>query len=691
MTDENVRELRNEIKIEAAGSIDFEVEAFARVFARRLEEAEQIFDLNVEALQCRGPRGRRLELLGYAEDATDGSLTILASRYFGTNSSLTLTDAKDALGRATGFIESAADGWLNENLEPSSRESEYASYFRQRLKSGAVSRIRVALITDGVMSARIRTIESDTIAGLKTTFEIWDQRRILDVAQPETRSEDIEIDFTRWLPNGLPCLIASSDDSSLPSYLAVLPARVLVDIFEEHGSLLLESNVRTFLSARGAINRGIQETLRDAPDRFLAYNNGLTTTAVDVEVENVRRGTFLKSIKGWQIVNGGQTTASIAHFLRASKERNVDGVSVQMKLVVVDPAEASSVVHAVAKFANSQNRISGADLFSTHDFHVRMEQISRRLRAPAKEGQQYQSGWYYERARGQWENDRTARGALSEQKKFELEYPKPQRVTKTDWAKYAYCWGKKPHLVSKGAQSVFADYAIAVDKQWGSDDAQFGDGYFRNNIGKAIMYEQLRSAVLKQDWYTSSPGYLANIVAYAIARFALQIERQFGGAKYDFIRIWQRQAIDDPSVTALLDVAHAAQLHLTDDARPQANVTQWAKQEACWDRFAMSQIQLPTTIESTLISSEEARSVGRDERKRRVIDTEIEKIKQVMAVSTRTWMSIYQSGHLSPLENDLVQLFGLRTGNVPSERQANALLRLLGRMTEFGTIPRGSF
>jgi len=184
-----------------------------------------------------------------------------------------------------------------------------------------------------------------------------------------------------------------------------------------------------------------------------------------------------------------------------------------------------------------------------------MEQISRRLRAPAREGHQYRTGWYYERARGQWENDRAARGTPADQKKFELEYPKSQRITKTDWAKYAYCWGKKPHLVSKGAQSVFADYAVAVDKQWEVDDAAFSDGYFRTNIGKAIMFEALRSSVLKQDWYRAAPGYLANIVAYTISRFAHQIEVQFNGAKYDFAHVWERQSLTETALQALVEIA----------------------------------------------------------------------------------------------------------------------------------------
>jgi hypothetical protein len=691
---ETAEALRNEIKIEAAGSTGFELEAFARVFSRRLEEAEQVYDVNVEPLRCNGPRGRRLEILGYAEDATDGSLLLLAGRYFGNDETLTLTDARDAMGRATAFFESAVNGWIAENLEASSRESEYAEYFARQASLGAVARLRVALITDGIMSNRIRTIESGIVAGLKTTYEIWDQRRILDAALPEQGSEDIHVDFTRWLPGGLPCLIAESDDSATQTYLAVIPARLLAEVFDEYGSLLLESNVRTFLSARGAVNKGIQATLAQQPDRFLAYNNGLTTTATAVEIEQSAFGAVIRSIDRWQIVNGGQTTASIVHYLRGDKSRSVDDVQVQMKLVTVTDADAASIVQAVAKYANSQNRVSGADLFATHEFHVRMEQISRRLRAPAREGQQYQSGWYYERARGQWENDRSARGTAGEQKKFDLEYPKLQRVTKTDWAKYAYSWGQKPHLVSKGAQSVFADYAVAVDKAWKDNDDQFGDDYFRINIGKAIMFETLRMAILKQDWYRMAPGYLANIVAYAIARFALQIETQFHDLKYDFGRVWAQQTPSEITLAALLDVARLAQRHLTDESRPQANVTQWAKQQACWDQFARVQLRIPPGVDKDLIGKVEVHTQAQDARKQRAMDSGFEATRRVLAVSADVWHSIYGTSHhitVSPMERDLVQMFGLHPGKVPSERQAGALLRLLGRMADNGVIPPDSF
>lgn len=682
-------DIRNEIQIESAGSESFTLEAFARVFAKHLEESEQVFDLNVETLSCKGPRGKRLELLGYAEDTTDQSLILLAGKYFGTDETLTLSEAKDVLGRAVSFIEHSADGWLVENLELSSRESEYAGYFASKLSKSAYSRIRVLLITDGFMSERIKNIDSSSMNGIKVVYEIWDQKRLLESDLPEIGSEDIHVDFKKWLPDGLPCLAAETEDKSTETYLAVIPATVLYEIFDEFGSLLLESNVRTFLSARGAVNKGIQATLAQEPNRFLAYNNGLTTTATNVVVENKAGAKMIASIDKWQIVNGGQTTASIAHFLRGDKNRNVSQVFVQMKLVKVTDEDAASVVQAVAKYANSQNRVSGADLFATHEFHVRLEQISRRLKAPAKEGQQYQSGWYYERARGQWDYEKSSRGSVAEQKKFELEYPRAQKITKTDWARYSYCWGKKPHLVSKGAQSVFAEYAVAVDKEWETDDSRFNENYFQTNIAKAIMYEQLRATISNQDWYKASQGYLANIVAYSISKFAFELEKQFPNQKFDFGGVWRTQSLSELVLSQLIEIAKITQKYLTDDRRPQANVTQWAKQQACWEGFMKIPLMLNKVLTDELLSSSEAATMERDSKKVRQMDSEFELVAKILKVPAATWNVILQSNSsipISPTEKSLMEEFGITKGKVPTDRQAKVLSQVLNRFVDNGAI-----
>jgi hypothetical protein len=682
-------DIRDEISLEAAGSDAFSLEAFARVYAKYLEDAEQVFDLNVEVLSCRGPRGKKLELLGYAEDETDQTLTVLAGKYFGSDETLTLGDAKDALSRARGFIESSIDGWLSNNLEISSREAEYAAYFASKFERNQVSKIRIILITDGFMSDRIRTLESETLVGKKVVYEVWDQKRVLESELPELGSEDIHVDFKRWLPLGLPCLVADTNDLATQTYLAVIPANILFAIFEEFGSLLLESNVRTFLSARGAVNKGIQSTLAQEPNRFLAYNNGLTTTATKVDIEKTDMGFSIVGMDRWQIVNGGQTTASIAHFLRGDRNRNVDSVHVQMKLVKVTDSDSASVVQAVAKYANSQNRVSGADLFATHEFHVRLEQISRRLKAPTKEGEQYRSAWYYERARGQWEYEKVSQTTAKELKKFELEFPRSQKITKTDWARFSYCWGKKPYLVSKGAQSVFAEYAVAVDKEWENDDSRFNENYFKTNISKAIMYEALRSAVLREEWYTSSQGYLANIVAYAISKFALEIEKQKHGSKYNFEQVWNQQSLPEATLAELLLLSRAAQVFLTSPSRPQANVTQWAKQQACWDGFSKVTHTLSDALDNDLVDSEVVFTQERDAKKTRKMDAEFEDISRVIAVSRQTWGSVASAISqvpISPMETSLISEFGSGIGKVPSDRQARALLRMLDRFRQAGVI-----
>ena len=688
-------ELRNEILVGAAGSAGLEVESFASVYAAKLEEAEQVFDFHVEPLKCLGPRGRRLELLGYAEDPTDGSLTVLAGRYGGWDSVLGLTEAKEVAGRATAFLESSANGWLQENLEISSREAEYAEYFAAQLNGKKYSRLRVVVITNGLMSDRIKAIPSSKVLGLNCSYEIWDRKRLLDSAHPGAGSESIRVDFTDWLPEGLPCLIADSSDETTSTYLAVLPAGVLASVFDEYGSLLLESNVRTFLSARGAVNKGIQGTLRHEPERFLAYNNGLTTTATGVMLGRGPSGTTIRSIDRWQIVNGGQTTASLLYFLRQNKSNSLDDVFVQMKLVMVSEEESAEIVQAVAKYANSQNRVTGADLFSTHEYHVRMEQMSRRLKAPAHEGDQFRTGWFYERARGQWENDRLAAGTRSAQKRFELEYPRKQKIVKTDLARYIVAWDMRPDLVSKGAQSVFSDFASAIDKAWTADESQFGDGYFKSCVGQAILFNETRTAVMRQEWYKNSTGYLANITAYAVSRFALEIGRQFGGSQFDWEKVWRNQALSNASLDGLLRSARLAQMHLTDSRRPQANVTQWAKQEACWKRFSEVPLTLPDAVRLDLLDRRRAQQRSREERVQREMDSGFEQIERVLNVDQFVWEEIVAAGRsagLSPIESDLVLKVGVhRTIPVPSERQAAKLLSMFRRLEADGTIARGSF
>jgi len=193
------------------------------------------------------------------------------------------------------------------------------------------------------------------------------------------------------------------------------------------------------------------------PYMFFAYNNGITATAQEVETNVSETGLQITRIKDLQIVNGGQTTASLFHTRRKAKAP-LDGIFVQMKLAVIDSQESETVVPRISEYATTQNRVNAADFFSNHPFHIRMEEFSRRIWAPAKQGEQRETKWFYERARGQYA-DAHAKLTPGEQRRFKAENPKSQMITKTDLAKFENVWDEHPKWVNLGAQKNFAQYA----------------------------------------------------------------------------------------------------------------------------------------------------------------------------------------------------------------------------------------
>jgi hypothetical protein len=102
------------------------------------------------------------------------------------------------------------------------------------------------------------------------------------------------------------------------------------------------------LQLKGAVNRGIRETLIHLPERFLAYNNGISATASKVELRDLGGVSGIRRIHDFQIVNGGQTTASI-HSSLMKKESDLTKVFVQMKLTVVEPQHLQEVVPEISR------------------------------------------------------------------------------------------------------------------------------------------------------------------------------------------------------------------------------------------------------------------------------------------------------------------------------------------------------
>ena len=427
------------------------------------------------------------------------------------------------------YLGEAVAGSFLEGREPASPEYQLAQTLRDltsRTGAEAVSRFRLYLVTDAQLSSRAKSLESSVAAGVPVEYHIWDVKRFHQVHESAQGRESLVLDLRDWGVTGVPALQVADTAGDITTYLAAVPGDVLAQLYRRHGSRLLEGNVRSFLTIRGKINKGIRETVMKDPSHFLAYNNGISATASAVEF----RGGSITKITDLQIVNGGQTTASLFYAQQASRELSLSDVFVQMKLVVVSSADVAEMVPRISRFANSQNAVREDDFFSNSPFHVRMEELSKRLLAPAKPGVNFQTKWYYERTRGQYLNERNRRTA-AEQRKFEAEFPRQQVITKTDAAKYVVAWERQPHMVSAGAQKNFKAFAALVAEKFAKQPEAYNEVYYSRLVAQAILFNSVRSAISKADWYES--GYLANLTAYAISKLSLEISR---GATHRTIR-----------------------------------------------------------------------------------------------------------------------------------------------------------
>ena len=363
--------------------------------------------------------------------------------------------------------------------------------------------------------------------------------------------------------------------------------------------------MRVFLQARTKVNRGIVNTVRESPNMFFAYNNGLTAIASHIDTERLSDGTLgIRSVTNLQIVNGGQTTASIL-YAKDQNKADLSDIFVQMKLSVIEPEEVEEIVPRISRFANTQNRISEADFFSNHPFHVEIEKLSRRLSAPPKRGTLVPTKWFYERARGQY-RDATAYGSAAERRRFTAEFPRSQVVNKTDLAKYSMTFECVPHLVSRGAQKCFLEFAEDISRIWEKYQDQFNEGYFRTVMAKAIVFRQTDRLIGRSDWYRADRGYKANIVTYTVAWlvYYLKVERR---RALDLQAIWSRQELPEKLEAALVHVAHEVVIAIKDTPEDVRNVTEYAKRQQCWAIISKLEIPLPPNLGSSTISLDEAR------------------------------------------------------------------------------------
>ena len=664
-------------------------EAFVEEVLERLREAGELPDAEACPEQVAGQRNRRIELDAFAYDDADDSLHLfIAIRDGGEEMPPTigLQDAKNlGFGRLMGFFEQARSGWLTKNTE----ESRPLWALARRVEtSGKPSAVRLNILTDRMVSERVRDIPGEqTAEGVPVTFQIWDITRLKRIHEARNVRDDLLVDFSSLAGGGLAALPAAAGFGDYDAFLTVIPGEVLADIYIRHGSRLLEGNVRTFLGRRGSTNKGIAETLAKEPARFFAYNNGIAATASAVTtIPGPGKTLVLAGVTDLQIVNGAQTTASLASLQRDGK-LPASTVFVPMKLSVVKPEVAADLIPRISRFANSQNGVRASDFFANHQFHQRMEEISRRILAPAIGGSQVQTHWYYERARGQYLNDQTVMTA-AQRERFARMSPRDQVITKTDLAKVENCFDQLPDIAAKGAEKSFTEFAERVTKAW-ADERQrklYGDDWYRGAVARVMLFRATEGLVSDAPWYEG--GYRAQIVAYTTARLAALAHTESAGGQLDYARIWAAQTVGEVLERQLLMIAEVMMNILRNPPLAGQNISEWAKQQACRRTALETPVPIDSGLGRYLIGKDDTRAANRGHRDTQRVTEGLVALTEVIEFGAAGWLALQSfarpRGLLMPDDDRALRVACSIPGSLPTDKQADRLLQVLRRCEDAG-------
>lgn len=691
---DDLLEYKNELysisNIDADKNAIFPEESFFEHVSDMLSEAGVLDDVQYCPYRNR-IKGMRLD--GYSWNALEKTICGIIVNF--TNEpdhieTLTKTQIKDISKRVTKFFEGSVDKIFLDSLEITDpgriAADEISHYLDEALK------IRVLIFTDQKLSTRVKKLSIEEILETDTSIEIWDLARLKELSQSGNDFEDFTVDI-KALGGELKVLPANNLEDGVSTYLGIMPGTLLSDIYDEHGQRLLESNVRTFLDFRAGTNKGMRKSLLTEPERFFAYNNGLTVTATAIQTEVLEGQTVVTELENMQIVNGGQTTASI-YFSPRDKgklkgedreyfysEIDLSKVFVQMKLTVVGEKEtADKLKRNIATFANSQNSIQQSDLVSNHPFHTNIETRSRKQLMPAGETG-FPTKWFYERVRGQYSTQLRAM-STSRQNKFIAEYPKKQVFTKTDMAKYENTWRMKPYDVKRGAQANLKILGQSILKEFANNEDDFGAVFYNDLVAKMILFKNADFEIPRSDWYRAEKGFKAEVVTYTLAllRYALKKNNQ----DINLSRIYQNQKVSSSLLTFIVNLAKKVRDNLTDPnfRGGVANPSEFAKSEKGWLRYQEMDVDLSGLDDKDILNAKEINQESNEKREKITVSKSISDLEAVLNISAREWESIsafnsetypYFHKYVS-IPNVCVSL--IKHGKVPSDKQLKAAIQV---------------
>ena len=571
------------------------------------------------------------------------------------------------------FYREAMTGILlkSVNIENTDEIAEVAKLVQST--KGNINQLRVYVITNGLTdpSAVPSAVEAD-FDDFIIEYNVWDMQRVYQQHNIRAGKEKVEIDFPTEYNTRIQCLKMSDDNPFVDAYLAIMPGVTLAKIYKKYQQVLLEKNVRTFLQFKGKVNKAIRKTLREEPDMFFSYNNGISTTATEIELKRKDGIVYITNLYDWQIVNGGQTTASIAACLN-DRDVKLEKVFVPMKISVIRNSDDSdSIVKAISTTSNSQTAIKNSDFSANEPYLIDLEKFSRSEWVPNGNNMPI-CKWYFERTRGQYLDQLSQLSGYNE-KAFKMQYPKKQKITKTDIAKYEASWDMQPYNVCRGAEKNYSLFVAEIKKERPVVTAK----YYKQIIAKGILFETIDSLVKSK----KLGGYKANMTTYIMASISFLSEKNL-----DLIYIWENQAVQQDVIDRIEELIMMVWQHLTVDplsGKHVLNVADWSKKTECWqrlklrlgeyDKFDSELMQSETNDDGTCLNEEQQSC-----------------IQEAAAIEANYWFDLANwaksNGLMNPMDRKTAFNFGTmrsRGKSIKTLKQAISALKLIERAQELG-------
>jgi hypothetical protein len=554
--------------------------AFAEIVMEHMSEVGMTFEPEVCHYSAKVGNAN-LRLSGFAVSDEADQIDLFVSLYEGVDEVTSIPDSetKTAAEQCLRFLAKCAEGKLAATMEESDKAYTLAMTIQGCYAD--LEQIRVYVLTD--RRAKAKNFQPREIKGKTVKLEVMDIERLHRHWSEGKPRDELVVDFEKVSGGALPCVWVSGEMTDCDYALTVIPGEALRFIYEKYGARLLEANVRSFLSVTGKVNKGIRDTLRNTPERFMAYNNGIVLVADEARLGRTSDGgPGILWLKGMQIVNGGQTTASIYFTKRKNPEVDLGHVRVPAKVIVLrsnDATAEEALISDISRYANSQNSVRQSDLSANKPFHVELEKLA--LTTYCLDGV---SRWFYERAAGSY-NTMLAREGTTDARLRQIKeaIPPLRKITKTDLAKYLNAWDRKPDLVSLGAQKNFERFMDSLKEEEGQPAAPLPDVMaYKTMIAKAILFKKTHALVRPM-----FPAFQGNVVAYVVSLLSDRL-----GDRIALDRIWDRQDIS-PALREQLRVWAIEVNEVLHHSSAGRMISEWAKKPECWKIVRASSYSSP--------------------------------------------------------------------------------------------------